>query len=267
MQPSPEAHHISQTFQTDFDRMLFNTLEKHQSSPGFALLLGSILQYRNLKQPSVVFPPGLVASLYLVRQQGDGHILDDMGFSGICETGGEVDSTEEFLTHFTELLENPERSGTHAFDQHRYAIAAKECIQLYSCDHHKFSKGAVDSDRREKVLLRNKPWTWKVRLGTQSRIPKAIQWWKSFEAGYIDQYASFSQSRPEYEFYRSLSYEWALDLLPIFLDKSASSLELADVLRGCTFTTMATIFPRKMRLARKAITTYLLRVDSAVGDP
>ena len=237
MQPSPEAHHISQTFQTDFDRMLFNALEEHHSSTGFTLLLGSILQYRNVIQPSDTFPPGLVASLYWVRQHGEGHILDDMGLYGIYDITGEVEGTTDFLTYFVQLLENPERSGTHTFDQRRYATAAKESLQLYLCNHHKFSKGATDSDLHDKVL----------------------QW------QYISQHDCPPQGSSKYEHYRSLAYEWALDLLPIFLEESAISLELADVLRSCTFTKMAQQFPRKMSLAREAITTYLLQVDSAVG--
>jgi len=103
MQPSPEAHHISQTFQADFDRMLFNTLERYHSSPGFTLILGNILQYTSLKQPSTFFPPGLVAFLYSVRQQGEGRILDDMGLSGIAAAYGEF-GAEEFLTYFKQLL-------------------------------------------------------------------------------------------------------------------------------------------------------------------
>ena len=265
MQPLPEARHISQTFQADFDRMLCNTLENHHSSPGFTLLLGNILQYTSLRQPSTFYPPGLVAFLYLVRQKGEGHILDDMGFSGITAAYGEF-GAEKFLTYFKLLLENPERSGTHAFDQHRYAIAAKECLELYLCKHHKISKGAAKSACHDKALLRNKPWAWKVRLGTDRRIPKAIRWWKSLNTPNIDQYASFPESSFEYEYSRSLSYQWTLDLLPIFLERSAISLELADVLRTRTFTTMAPAFPRRMRLARQAIATYLLRVESAVGD-
>ena len=264
MQPSPEAYHISQNFQVDFDKVLCNALEKHHSSPGFTLLLGSILQYRNLKQLYVGFPPGLVAYLYLVRQQGKGHILDDMGFSGITETRGGVYGTKEFLLYFTDLLENPERSGAYAFDRQRCVTAAKECLQLCLCNHHKFSKGAMDSAYHDKVLLRNKPWVWKVRQGAHSRLPKAIQWRKSFETRYIHQDPHFPLSSSEHEHYRSLAYEWALRLLPIFLEECTISLELADVLRTWTFTTMAQQFPWKMRLAREAITSYLFRVDSAV---
>jgi len=235
--------------------MLYNALEKHHSSPGFTLLLGYILQYTNFKPLLFFFPFGLVASLYLVRQQGEGHILDDMGVSGIRQANAVMGGTLEFLFYFIEFLENPERSGTHSFDQHRYATAAKECLQLYLCNHHKFSKETTESARRDKVLLRNKPWAWRVRLGTHKRISKAIQ------------YASFPQNSSEYKYHRSLAYEWALDLLPTFLEESAISLELADVLRDCIFTTMAQQFRRKMMLARKAITSYLFRVDSAVGRP
>ena len=214
-----------------------------------------------------MFPPGLVASLYLVRQQGEEHILDELGFSGVNELSAETAGTEEFLTYFTELLEDPQRSGTYAFDQQRYATAAKECLQLYLCNRHKFSKGATNLAHRAKVLLRNKPWAWKERLGAHSRILTAIRWQKSFESLYVAQDLPSPLSSSKHEYYRSLAYEWALDLLPIFLDKSAVSLELADVLRTCTFTTMAQQFPRKMRLAREAIATYLCRVDSAVGRP
>jgi len=245
--------------------MLCNTLEKHQFSPGFTLLLGSIL-YRNVKQSSdVLFPPGLVASLYLFRQQGEGYILDDVGFSGISEPYGQIGNNKEFLTHFTELLENPERSGAYAFDQNKYATAANECLQLYLCNHHTFSKGATDSAYHDRVLLRNKPWTWKVRQGAHSGVREAIRRWKPLKTWEIQQDPVSPLSSSEHEFYRSLAYEWALDLLPIFLEESAISLELADVLRTCTFTPMAQQFRRKMMLARKAMEIYLLRVESAVG--
>ena len=272
MQPSPEADHISQNFQANFDRMLRNALEKYHSCPGFTLLLGSILQYRNIKQRLLLFPPGLVASLYLVRQQREGHILDDIGLSGICTPTLRVTGTEEFLAYFVELLENPERSGTHAFDQQSYATAAaKECLELCLCSYHKFSKGATESAHRGKVLMRNKPWAWKARLGVRSRIRRVIRHstvrqWKSIKARIvdIDQYASLSHNSLMHEYYRFLSYQWRLDLLPIFLEKSALSLELANVLRHRTFTTMAQRFPRRMRLAKQAITTYLLRVGASV---
>jgi len=268
IQPLPEAHHIPQTFQVDFDRMLCNTLEKYHSSPGFTLLLGSILQYRNMiKNPFEVFPPGLVASLFLFRQQGEGNILDDMGFSGITANWGFALGTLDFLVYFKEFLNNPWRSWIHAFDAPSYVTAAKECLQLYLCNHHKFSQGATDSDRCCKVLLRNKPWTVKVRLGANSRIPKAIRWRKSFGAPIIHQDPAYTLNTFQHENYRSLSYKWALELLPLFLEESAISLELANMLRTCTFATMAQQFRRKMMLARKAITAYLLRVESAVGTP
>jgi len=262
-QPFPEADRISQTVQANFDKILCNALEKYHSYPGFTLLLGGILQYTNTRHRSSFVPPGLVTSLCLVRRQGEGHILDDMGFSGIIATNGGARGTAEFLTYFIGFLEDPERSGTHAFDQQKYATAAKECLQLCLCSHHKFSKGTTESARRDKLLLRDKPWAWKARLGVHNRIQKAmhhstIRWWKPLN---IDQYASFPQNSSKHEDYQFLSYQWRLDLLPIFLENSAISLELADELRHCTFTTMAQRFPRRMKLAREAITTYLLRVE------
>jgi len=274
VQPLPEADHILHTFQANFDKMIFNALEKHHSSPGFALLLGSILEYTNLKQQFWSYPPGMVACFYLFHQQGEGHILDDMGFSGIDSTIGARIGTRQFLTYFIELLENPERSGTHAFNQQRYTTAAKECLQLCLCSHRKFSKGATESAGRDKVLLRNKPWAWKTRLGIHTRIRKsmrylAVQWWRSLKAGrrHIYQNASFPENSSEHEYYRSLAYQWALDLLPLLLEKSSISLELADVLHCCRFTTMAWEFPQRMKLAKEAIANYLLRLDPAVDNP
>jgi len=275
IQSFPEANHIYLSFQADFDRMLCNALEKYHSCSGFALLLGSILQYANFKHPSFYFPPGLVASLYLLRQEGDGDILDDMGFSGILSSFTALPGTPPFFTYFIELLKNPERSGTHVFDQHRYMTAAKELLQLCLCSHHKFSKGVTESALRNKVLLRNKPCTWKARRGIHSRIRKAIRHLTVRRCGFlrggreiIYQYASFSDSETsKHDRYRSLAYQWRLDLLPIFLEKSAISSELAEVLRTRTFTTMAQRFPRRIRLAREAIAAYLLRVEeSAVAS-
>jgi len=109
-------------------------------------------------------------------------------------------------------------------------------------------------------------------MGVRSRIWKArhhfkVQRFKLLEARKIKQHDSFPENSPEHEYCRSLSYQWALDLLPLFLENSAISLELAEVLRTCTFTTMAWQFPRRRRLAKEAIAKYLLRVESAVGGP
>ena len=51
MQPSTEADRISRTLQVDFDKILCNVLEKHHSFPGFALVLGGLLQsIMNIKE-------------------------------------------------------------------------------------------------------------------------------------------------------------------------------------------------------------------------
>jgi len=252
--------------------MLFYPLEKYNSHPGFSLLLGSILQYRNTDYRSSKYPPGLIASLHLIRQQGERHILDDMVISGISGPNSERPGTSTFLSYFIELLENPERSGTLAFDEQRYVATAQECLRLCLCSHHKFSKGATESAYSDKVLLRNKPWAWKARRGIHKRIRKAMRHFTIRRRKFLKarpdniyQHASFPQGSFEREYYRSLVYQWRLDLLPIFLEKSGISLELADVLRSRTFTSMTQMFPRRMKLAREAITTYLLRVESAVG--
>jgi hypothetical protein len=258
--------------------MLCNSLENYHLFPGFTLLLGSLCQYVGAKQP-YAFHPGIVASLYLTQHWGEGRFLDDtelFGANGIISHQRFVLAfgSQEFFSYFTELLESPERSSTHLFDQKQYAMAAKECLQLYLCSYHHFSKGATEFAYRDKVLCRNKPSAWISRLGVHSRIRKGrhhfkVQQFNSVKAQiFISQVAIAPENFPKHEpeYYQFLSYRWALDLLPLFLERSAISLELADVLRSCTFTTMAWKFPRRKRLAKEAIARYLFRVESAVGE-
>jgi hypothetical protein len=208
MQPSSEACRVSQTLQVDFDRILCDVLEKYYSFPGVTLLLGSLLhRIINTKQ-TPVYPPGLVASLYLVRQQGEGYILDDIGFSGIVGINSYRPDTLEFLTYLTQLLENPERSGTQVFDQQKYTAAAKECLQLYLCSHPNFSKGILEFGHHDRALRRSKPSAWIARMGSHSRIRKG---WHHLQvqlkaSRHIYQYYSFPHNSPQHERYRYLSY-------------------------------------------------------------
>jgi hypothetical protein len=181
-----------------------------------------------------------------------------------------VPGTEVFFSYLTEFLKNPEQSGTCFFDQKHYATAAKECLQLYLCGHHNFSKRATEFACHDKLLCRNKPWEWLARLGVHSRIRKARHHFKVQQHNFIKpqkfyHHDSYPKNSPQHQYCQSLSYQWALDLLPFFLERSAISLELANVLRSCTFTTMAWKFPRRRRLAKEAIAKYLVQVESAVG--
>jgi hypothetical protein len=267
IQPLPEADHICQTLQVHFDRMLCNVMEKYYSFPGFTLLLGGLCQYVGAKQPYTLCA-GIEASLSLIRKQGEGYILDDIGFEEIDPLQGL--GAPQYFAYFIELLESPERSGTHIFDQQQYATAAKECLQLYLCSHRNFSKGATQFTLQDQTLCWSKPSAWISRLGVNSRIWKArhhfkVQQHNSLKAQAIFQHVPYPKNSPKHQYLRFLSYRWALDLLPFFLERSAISLELADMLRSCTFTTMAQKFPRRRRLAKEAIAKYLLWVESAVG--
>ena len=272
IQPLSGADHICQTLQVDFDRIFCNILGQYHSFPGFTPLLGSLLQCASAKRPHTLLP-GIVASCHLIRKQGEGDILNDIGLVGMPVTYSRIpapqNETLEFIAYFAEFLENPERSGTCFFDEQKYRTAAKECLQLYLGNHRNFSKGAAQFAHRDRALRRSKPFAWIVRLGVHSRIWKArhhfkVQLHKPFKAR-INQYDSFFENAPLYEYYRSFTYRGALDLLPFFLEKSGVSLELADALRSNRFTTMAWEFPRRMRFAKEAIKKYLLRVESA-GD-
>jgi hypothetical protein len=275
IQPLSEADNISQALQVHFDGMLCNVLEKNHSFPGVTLLLGGIFQYASTKQPYALLPR-IVASSYLIRQWGEGHILDDTGLFG---TNGLISQTQYaylpgtsgFFSYLTELLESPKRSGTHIFDQQQYATATKECLQLYLCNHHNFSKAATEFSCHDKAMQRSKPWEWVTKLGIHSRIRKGRHHFKvlqrrSIKAWHIVYQDHFPENSPKHQHYQFLSYRWALDLLPFLLEKSAVSSELADVLQHCTFAMMAWEFPWRMRLAKEAIGKYLLQVESAVGQ-
>ena len=252
--------------------MLRKVLEKYHSFRGFALLLGGLLLYANAEQSLQTLPPGLRATWYLIHQRREGHILDDLGLSRIPGLYYRIPisapHTGEFFAYFAGLLENPDRSGTAVFNKQRYAVAAKECLELCLGNHLNFSKGTTESAHFDMALRRSKPWAWLRKFGVHSRIRKGKYYLKVrqhelLEAGiFVEQHASFPKTSPEHEYYRSLAYQWALDLLPFLLEKSALSLELAKVMRGCSFTTMAWRFPRRRRLAKEAIMGYLLRVES-----
>ena len=224
--------------------MLCDVLEKYYSSPAFTLLLGSLFQSRNSKELDLYIPifPGIIASSYLVCQQ-ERYILEDIGFPRIERYSPNsycwISGTRQFFVYFTELLENPERSGTHTFDQWRFATAAKGCLQLCLCNHQSFSKGAREFAHHDNALHRNQPWVWIGQLGVHSRIRKGrhnlkVQQHKSFFKNdiVIDQYSSFPENSLKEEYCRSLIYKWLLDMLPFLLEKSGISLELAKVLRG-----------------------------------
>jgi len=261
--------------------MLCNVLEKYRSFPGFTLLLGGIFQCMSVEKPYTL-DAGIVASSYLIQwQQEDleGRILEDTGFFGVHKrmTNSRMNTlylppnTPGFFSYLTEFLESPEQSGTHIFDQQQYVMAAKQCLQLFLCSHHNFSKGATHFAHHDKVLRRSKPWEWAARLGFHSRIRKGrhhfkVLWCSSMDLFHIvHQGQFFPENSPEYQHYQFLSYRWALDLLPFLLKKSAISLELADILHRRSFAMMAQKFPRKMRLAKEAIARYLLQVESAAG--
>jgi hypothetical protein len=271
-----EADHILRAVRFNCDKMLRNTLAKYHALPGCALFLAGLLQHANTGGPESFFPE-IVTSLYLGRQRGEGYIFDDTELSELlnsrpqgkmCTTG-----TLEFLAYFAELLEDPERSKTHFFDSQSYATASKECLQLCLSNHRRFSKGMLESDHGDKALRRSKPFAWIRQLGVHTRIRKCrrqlnVRQRKSLKRRItIDQYVSLAIDSPEYEYYRSLSYRWALDLLPFLLERSSISLELAGVLRRSTFARMAQKFPRRARLAKEAITRYLLLVQPEMDHP
>jgi len=241
--------------------MLGNILKKYSHYPGIALLLGALLEHKKIGYSQTHFPMPIVPLHPLL-------ILYGTEFWGFMELyiEKEVPSHQEFFNYFAALLENPQRSKAHSFDQERYVVASKECMQLCLCLHSKFSRRVREYAYRDKALRRRKPSLWRRRVGVHGRIRKARYHFKARQLKSLKAQDYLDQSvLAENEYARSLSYRWALDLLPSFLEKSAASLELAEVLRGYTFTTMGQKFPRRMRLAKEAVLKYLLRIDAGPG--
>jgi len=138
-------------------------------------------------------------------------------------------------------------------------------MQLCLSRHSTFSRGAVEFAHRDNVVRRNKPSQWRSRQGIHSMIRKARRHVKARQLKSLQAQDFLDHSVPaENEYSRSLLYWWALGL-PSFLKKSATSLELAEVLHRCIFTTMGLKFPRRMRLAKEAVLEYLLRIDSGLS--
>ena len=106
-QPFSEADYLCQTLQFNFDRILCDVLEKYYYFSGFTLLVGSLLWYTKADQTHANYYR-IVASFFVVRQEGHGHILDEIGFSGYLGIDGFTADIWGFFTYFTELLENPE---------------------------------------------------------------------------------------------------------------------------------------------------------------
>jgi len=269
-QPLSETAHICQTLQVDFDQIICHVLEKIYSFPGFTLLLGGVLQDITT-EPSTY----IAEFLYLVPWHRELDLAGSWKIMGVNIINCQYSPGKaEFLTYFKEFLQNPERSGNHVFDQQRYATAVKECLRLCLCSHHHFPKRVIESVRGDRILCRNKPWEWRRRLGAHGRIRKSrhqfmVRERRKFKATH--QLFFSYPSRPtiqtlvEDEYSRSFVYEWALDLLPLLLGRSAVSSEMADVLRNCIFATMGLEFPRKTRVAKDAMRRYILRVESAMG--
>jgi len=252
-------------------------LEESHYYPGVALVLGSLLWHMKSEHPfTPPSSPWIIVPRHLGSQKGKLHALVDIGFSKIWRelcVGLSFSNRQPFVTYFVEFLEDPERSKAHVFDQQRYATTSKECLQLYLCSHRNYSKGALESAHWDKVLRRSRPSLWKRRLGIHSRVKKGrhhikSQQWKALKAQSIREWRDpFPYNLLGNEYSRFCMYRTMLEFLPFLLEKSAISLELAEILRRRTFTTMGQKFPRRMRLAKEAMSRYLLRVESGVGEP
>jgi hypothetical protein len=213
-----EADYICRTLHAHFDRILCDALEKYHSFPGFTLLLGSLCQYVSTKQPHTLVS-GIVVSSYLIQQRGEGRTLDYRGSFGANRTisrNGAIYlllNTPEFFSYLTKFLESPERSGTHIFDQQQYATAAKECLQLYLCSHHNFSRGATEFACHNKAMRRNKPWERVARLRVHSRSRNERRRFTLLQRRSIDalgsmiyQHHPLPENSPEHQYFRFLSY-------------------------------------------------------------
>ena len=65
----------------------------------------------------------------------------ETNFSGIWQATSHSVTTQHGIVEFCAYF--AEWSGTHVFDQQRYATAAKNCLELCLYNHRNFSKGGL----------------------------------------------------------------------------------------------------------------------------
>ena len=203
--------------------------------------------------------------LILAENEGNEEFFEDMGFAGLLETHSITSIIEprgiQYLEYLYDLLENPKRSGAYALNSQMFANAVRECLELYLCNRRlKFQKRRSQCNRWYAQRRREAPWIWKVRSGTRSIYhPKRLgQKAKSFNTCRgSERPVAFSGV----EGYQLALYEWALIVLPFLLESSELSLELADYLNRSTFLMVSVRFPYLTRLAKVAISKYLMRVN------
>ena len=63
------------------------------------------------------------------------------------------------------------------------------------------------------------------------------------------------------------TYQYALQLLPVFLTKAPPDSRLASIATDCIFNSFCTAYPRETRKAKKSITQYLSRCRSIRAMP
>ncbi|KIM37526.1 hypothetical protein M413DRAFT_257021 [Hebeloma cylindrosporum] len=204
--------------------------------------------------------------LILGQNDGNEEFFEGMGFAGLLKTHSITSTIEprgiEYLKYLYNLLEEPKRSGIYALNAQTFAGAVMECLSLYLCNRAFFQKRRSRFEPWRARRRRTSPWLWRMRFG-----PCNIYHRNHPKAGTFDRRrGSRPVASPGLEDYQVALYEWALIVLPFFLENSAVSPDLAEHLSRSTFSINSVRFPYLTRRARLAISTYLLRVKVSQGE-
>jgi hypothetical protein len=242
---------------------MIDKLKKYGSHHSFRWSICSLRYFIGSKaRDSLV--PYLASMLILAQNEGNEEFFEDMGFAGLLKTHSITSTIEprgiQYLEYLYDLLEKPERSGSYALNSQMFANAVRHCLELYLCNRRlEFQKRRSQCDRWYAGRRRETPWIWRVRFGTRSIYhPKRPgQKAKSFNTCRGSRPVAFSGV----EGYQLALYEWALIVLPFFLESSELSPELADYLDRSTFLMVSVRFPYLTRLAKVAISKYSMRVS------
>jgi hypothetical protein len=186
-----------------------------------------------------------------------------MGFAGLLKTHSITSTIEprgiEYLEYLFDLLEKPERSGAYALSGQMFASAVRDCLDLYLCNRRLLQKRRSRCDRWHAGMRRMIPWLWRVRFGIPNVYHRKRLGRKSRVFNICR--GSHRVSFPGVEGYQLALYEWALIVLPFFLENSLVSRELADHSSRSTFSMVSVRFPHLTRLAKVAILTYSMRAQ------
>ena len=171
----------------------------------------------------------------------------------------------EYFEFISEFFEDTGRSGSYALNGERYANAALCCL-MYICDHFSIPQTLGRRYTKHDIKTRRHcPWIWRTRRGM---LEKSRSWHKK-----KDENIYCKLKHPMLSFRHMTNptgvegvwaekYSFGLEYVVYFLPRSTRSEELIKFASQHTLASRSQEFAKLSRKARKAINSYLGRMES-----